>query len=173
MKTITQLFSVLSFLYLFTTSCTSDSPVISNLKCEYLADPCGIDIQNPRLSWEILSKQKGQKQTACHILVASSEKMLEANVGDLWDAGKIESDRSVHMVYQGRELESREKVFWKVRIWDCHGFPSPWSKTASWEMGLYPSDWKAQWIGLDRYKEVKPEGMNPAMPVISIFICFP
>ena len=154
---------ILIFLIWFTSSCTTDKPIISDLKCEYLVDPCGIDIRNPHLSWKIVSGENGQKQTACHILVASSEKLLTENRGDLWNTGKIESGQSVHMVYRGEKLESRDKVFWKVRIWDSYGFPSPWSKTASWEMGLDPSDWHAEWIGLDQYKRVKPEGVNPAI----------
>jgi alpha-L-rhamnosidase len=163
MKSISQLFSALSFLWVLTSSCTGDRPLIGDLKCEYLQDPCGIDVQNPRLSWEILSKEKGQKQTAYHLLVASSEKLLEADVGDIWDAGKIESDRSVQVVYRGRKLESREKVSWKVRIWDRHGNPLPWSKTASWEMGLDSADWDAEWIGLNQYEELKPERSYPAI----------
>ncbi|MEN8229422.1 MAG: family 78 glycoside hydrolase catalytic domain [Bacteroidota bacterium] len=147
----------------FTSSCTTDQPVVCDLRCEYLEDPCGIDIQHPRLSWKIFSNQNGQEQTACQILVASSEHLLEEDNGDLWNTGKIESDRSVHIVYKGRELESREKVYWKVRIWDHHGDPSNWSKISSWEMGLAPSDWHAEWIGLEQYKKVKPEGMDPAI----------
>ncbi len=163
MKLISQLFSVLSLLLVLTGACTGDKPVISDLKCEYLVDPCGIDVQNPRLSWDLLSTQKGQTQTACQILVASSEKLLNADVGDLWDSGKMESERSAHMPYQGRKLEAREKLSWKVRIWDRHGNPSAWSKTASWEMGLGPADWDAEWIGLDQYEKVKPQGMYPAI----------
>ncbi|MCK4989082.1 MAG: hypothetical protein KAS29_01295, partial [Bacteroidales bacterium] len=91
------------------------------------------------MSWEIFSNENGQKQTAFQILVASSEQELAENIGDLWNTGKIESERSVHMVYQGEKLEPRDQVSWKVRIWDRYGNPSPWSKTASWEMGLDPS----------------------------------
>jgi alpha-L-rhamnosidase len=163
MKLRSQLFIVPAILLVLTGACTSDKPVISNLKCEYLMNPCGIDVQNPRLSWEILSTLKGQKQTACQILVSSSEKLLDAIKGDLWDSGKIESDRSVHLPYRGRKLKAREKVYWKVRIWDQKGNPSPWSKTASWEMGLDSADWEAEWIGLDQYEKVKPQGMSPAI----------
>lgn len=143
---------ILIFLVWFTSSCRTDQLNVCNLTCEYLKDPCGIEILNPRLSWKIFSDQNGQKQTACHILVASSEKLLAENRGDLWNSGKIESDQSVHMIYQGEELEPRMRVFWKVRVWDRNGDPSPWSKTATWEMGLKPSDWQAEWIGLDPYK---------------------
>lgn len=163
MRLSSQLLSVLPLLFMLGTSCTGDKPLISDLKCEYLVDPCGIDVQFPRLSWELLLTQRGQKQSACQVLVASSEKLLKAGVGDLWDSGRMDTDRSVHLPYRGRELEAREKVFWKVRIWDHKGVPSDWSRTASWEMGLNPTDWEAVWIGLNQYKELKPEGMFPAI----------
>ncbi len=148
---------------MFTNSCTTDQLTVNDLKCEYLEDPRGIDIQNPRLSWKIFSERNGQAQTSYHILVASSEKLLAEDKGDLWNTGKIESEQSVHIVYRGEELETREQAFWKVRIWDRNGKPSTWSRTATWEMGLNPSEWHAKWIGLAQYEEVKPVKRNPAI----------
>jgi len=37
---------------------------IKNLSCEDLKNPQGIDAKNPRLSWQLESDQRGQKQTA-------------------------------------------------------------------------------------------------------------
>jgi alpha-L-rhamnosidase len=89
--------------------------------------------------------------------------MLADDKGDLWNTGRIESDQSVHIIYRGEKLESRDQAFWKVRIWDRNGKPSTWSRTATWEMGLTPSEWQAKWIGLAQYTRVKPEEMNPAI----------
>jgi len=88
----------------------------SALKCEYLVDPKGIDSLAPRLSWILISGERGQKQTAYQILVASSKKKLADGIGDLWDSKKVNSDQSIHVVYQGRSLKSRMTCFWKVRI---------------------------------------------------------
>jgi len=128
-----------------------------------MCDPLGIDIQKPHLSWKPVSNYNGQKQTAYHILVATSKENLENNNGDLWNTGKIESDQSVHIVYRGEKLEPREQAFWKVRIWDRSGKPSTWSRTATWEMGLSPSEWQTKWIGLAQYTKVKPEERNHAI----------
>jgi len=40
--------------------------VVSDLRCEYLTDPLGIDTPHPRFSWKLLDpgKTHGQKQTA-------------------------------------------------------------------------------------------------------------
>ena len=128
-----------------------------------MSDPLGIDIQKPRLSWKLVSNYNGQKQTAYHILVATSKENLEDNNGDLWNSGVIESDQSLHINYQGEKPETGIKAFWKVRVWDRDGKPSEWSEIAKWEMGLNLSEWHAKWIGLAQYEKMKPEERNPAI----------
>jgi alpha-L-rhamnosidase len=131
------------------TSCALQNDIrIVNKTCEYLTNPIGIDNTNPRLSWILQSNQNGQKQTAYHILAASSLELLKKNSGDLWDTGKVDSDQSVHIVYDGSTLDSQHKIFWKVKVWDKNGQPSNWSDTSFWEMGLLQQkNWQAQWIG--------------------------
>ena len=128
------------------------SPVIiKNLRCEYLTDPYGIDVVKPRLSWVLESNQRGQKQNAYQILVADSEEKLKADKGDLWDSGKVESDETACVVYDGVPLQSHMSCFWKILVWDKDAVPSAWSDVAMWSMGLLqPEDWKAQWIGFDQ-----------------------
>jgi len=133
------------------------------LRCEYLANPMGIDVTNPRLSWCEQSSERGAKQTACRILVASSPALLKQNVGDLWDSGKVTGDQAASVTYAGKALTSRQPSFWKVCIWDTDDQPH-WSDTASWTMGLLaPDDWKGQWIGLDEPPREMPATTNKAM----------
>jgi alpha-L-rhamnosidase len=120
----------------------------ANLRCEYLENPLGIDALKPRLSWKLDSSVRGQKQTAYRILAASSQEKLNNNVGDLWDTGKVVSDKSVHVDYDGKPLESSTQCFWKVIVWDEDGKSSTTSKSAMFSKGLLkPEDWKAKWIG--------------------------
>jgi alpha-L-rhamnosidase len=60
-----------------------------NLRCEYLVNPLGIDVAEPRFSWTLESDRRGQAQTAYRILVASNPKLLDKETGDLWDRGKV------------------------------------------------------------------------------------
>jgi alpha-L-rhamnosidase len=83
-----------------------------------LTNPLGIDVLNPRLSWKSSSLIRGQKQTAYRIIVASSPENLKNNIGDLWDSGKVSSDKSNHVAYDGKSLESSIKCYWKVFVWD-------------------------------------------------------
>jgi alpha-L-rhamnosidase len=121
---------------------------IENLTCEYLENPAGIDILKPRLSWQLSSDQRGQKQTAYQLLVGSSQEILDKNIGDLWDTERVNSDQSIHVEYDGIPFESGMPCYWKVRVWDKDGKQSPWSQSAKWSMGLLnPDDWAAHWIG--------------------------
>ena len=124
---------------------------VSNLRCEYLTDPLGLDVEKPRLSWIIESPRRGEWQTAYRILVASTPELLARHQGDLWDSGKVASDQSVQLEYAGKALESPMRCHWKVRVWDKDGKASAWSASALWTMGLLkPEDWQgANWIGLD------------------------
>lgn len=133
------------------------------LRCEYLKDPLGIDVPNPALAWQLQGKAsaRGQAQTAYQVLVASSEERLGRDEGDLWDSGKVMSDRSIQVAYDGRLLATHQRYFWKVRAWDQDGSVTPWSKAACWSMGLLtPNDWKGKWIGLDEVETApsKPPG---------------
>ncbi len=120
---------------------------VTDLQCEYLSNAIGIDVDKPRLSWVIESHLRGKKQSAYQILVAGSEEKLRKDVGDMWDSAKVESDKSVHVVYGGKALESRMRCYWKVRVWDEKGEVSNYSDCGYWEMGLLEKkDWQAKWI---------------------------
>ncbi|MBE0536165.1 MAG: family 78 glycoside hydrolase catalytic domain [Phycisphaerae bacterium] len=126
---------------------------VSGLRCEYLTDPLGIDVLEPRLSWMLEAEGDGAKtgrgvsQSACRILVASSPERLARDEGDLWDSGKITSGETQHVAYSGSALLARQRCHWKVRIWDGDGKASGWSAPGQWTMGLLaPEDWRASWI---------------------------
>ena len=122
---------------------------VDGLRCEYLKHPLGIDVPKPRLRWALQSDERGQKQTAYRVLVASTPEILAKGQGDLWDSGRVESDQTIHVEYAGKPLASRTRCHWKVRVWDKDGQPLPWSQPTLWTMGLLEAeDWRAQWIGV-------------------------
>ena len=131
---------------------------VADLRCEYRENPLDIDTTKPRLSWVMedrgqRTEDRGQRQTAYRIVVASSAELLNQDQGDLWDSGKVESDRSIQLEYAGKPLESRMQCHWKVKVWSQTSdlrppVSSSWSQPASWEMGfLQAADWQAKWIG--------------------------
>ena len=142
---------------------------VANLRCEYRENPLGIDVPRPRLSWVIedrgqKSENRGQRQTAYQVLVATTPELLAKDQGDLWDSGKVASDQSIQVEYAGKTLESREICHWKVRVWVADsGFRvrgSEWSLSAVWTMGLLdPASWSAKWIGaVAQVEQAAPSG---------------
>ena len=122
----------------------------AEIRCEYTDNPLGLETQQPRFSWILTSSRRGQIQTAYQILVASSLENLSKDKGDKWNSKKLTSGQSVNVVYQGKELASGEKCWWKVRVWDKDGKAGEFSEPATFEMGLLKqSDWQGQWIGAD------------------------
>ena len=123
---------------------------VTNLRTEQLKNPLGIDTRQPRLGWRIESDEQNVMQTAYHILVASSPELLEQGKGDMWDSGKIETDASQWITYQGEPLKCNAPYYWKVKVYTNKG-EANWSNPAFWSMGLFnEADWRGQWIGLDR-----------------------
>ncbi|MET0571190.1 MAG: alpha-L-rhamnosidase N-terminal domain-containing protein, partial [Pedobacter agri] len=142
--------SIVIFLLVFITIGYSKDPdlKITNLKCEYLINPIAIGSQHPTISWQLTSVYKAKRQKAYHILVASSISLLSKNIGDYWDSHIVNSSNSTQVIYHGKPLSSRKKVYWKVMVWDEKNLRSDWSSVASWSMGLLDAaDWKAKWIG--------------------------
>lgn len=127
---------------------------VQKLVTEYLKNPIGIDIEKPRLSWQINSDEKNILQSAYEIRVADSPKNLSKKSALIWTSGKVESDQSVNIEYGGSPLKSMERAFWQVRIWDNNNKISDWSEPAFWEMGiLKPELWTASWITMGSEKE--------------------
>src|ERR671921_523289 len=121
------------------------------LRCEYRADPLGIDERFPGLSWALESEGRGQVQSAYRILIAQSEEDLESEENLLWDSGRVESGRSLGVEYEGEALRSGSRCVWKVRVWDGEGLPSSYGGPAVFEMGLLESSaWEGDWISLGK-----------------------
>jgi alpha-L-rhamnosidase len=134
-----------------------------HLECENAVNPF-IDASEPRLSWKLDDLREGAAQSAFRVLVASSEEKLAADQGDLWDSGKVVSDQSIHVRYAGKPLESRQRVFWKVKTWDQDGAEGAWSEPAFWEMALLDpaKEFSGSWIRLPRERLMAEQEADPA-----------
>ena len=113
---------------------------IQHLLTENLTNPIGLDVQQPRFSWQLVSDKRNIAQTAYEIIVSAGK-------GPLWKSGKVASNQSVQVSYAGTALQSGKKYTWELRVWDNNGKPSPWSEPAFFQTALFDTtDWKAKWI---------------------------
>ena len=147
---------------------------VTRVRTEYRENPIGIATAKPRFDWLLGSGVRAQRQTAYRLLVSSTEAALAKDQGDLWDTGKVVSDRTAQIEYAGSALPSRVRGYWKVQVWDKDDAPSQFSQVARFERGLDAADFSAKWIaggaaGLGRddvnwiwYPEGTPSSSAPA-----------
>jgi alpha-L-rhamnosidase len=121
-----------------------DKLYVSSLTCEYRQNPLGIDICKPRISWQIQSNRRGTMQLAYQYQVSLTKDNFDH---PLWDTAYTKSDQSLHIPYEGPELTSRTRYYYRVKVWDNFGTESDWSSVSWWETAfLDASEWKADWI---------------------------
>lgn len=112
---------------------------------EGFSEPLGYYESAPRLSWRLDNDPKVKFQKAYQIQ-ASTQGGRQFNA-DLWDSQKQESGSNAWIRYRGEALGSRQKAYWRVRVWNELNVVSPWSEVASFELGLLNNkDWQATWI---------------------------
>ena len=151
---------------------------ITNLRCEYKINPVGIDVANPRLSWQINSDQTNIIQKSYRVLVSKYLEEIEQNIGDTWDSGIINSN-DYWCEYKGPQLTGETKYFWKIFV-AAHGnasfrkdnvaaqaSPSKLkrsrsialfeSQPANFITGLIEEKWDSEWIRFF---------WNPTVPLI-------
>ncbi len=97
------------------------APAASDLKSTTVPNELGLHLNEYAFSW------KGEGQTAYRILMASDERKLAVEVGDLWDSGRRESGKQSGVLCRGRALADGDTVWWKVMVWDEKGEAGDWS----------------------------------------------
>jgi alpha-L-rhamnosidase len=115
---------------------------VRNLLTENKKDPVGLDVTEPRFSWQLASETRNTLQSAYEILLVDAFKPQQI----LWNSGKILSAQSVFVPYAGPVLQSGKKYKWQVQVWDNNGRAAK-SDSAFFQMALLNAgDWKAKWI---------------------------
>jgi alpha-L-rhamnosidase len=149
MKIKVHLFCLLLSFPIFFSACGQKGDIlVSDLRCEYLTDPLGIDVEKPRFSWKLFDADhtRGLHQTAYRIMVASAPGKLESGNADVWDSGTVASGQSHLVPYGGPKLQSGADCYWKVIVSTSLSTEGT-SPTARFSMGLLSrSDWKGEWI---------------------------
>lgn len=133
---------------------------ITNLRCENLSNPLGLETQHPRFSWQLHSTSRNVLQTSYRILVADDPAKLASDNGNIWDSKQVNSGESVWIPYAGKPLQPAKYYYWKVMVWDNKGGAASSDSVGFWQMGLLqPADWgHAKWIGYD--------DMDPAKRIV-------
>ena len=121
---------------------------VKGLTCEYASNPLGLDVYLPSSAGKIESPERGTMQSAYQITITDAHPK-EGGGFLIWDSGKILSSKSAGIVYKGPLLKSRQRYYWKVRVWNSSGQSAVSDGSDYFEMGLLKQeDWEADWIGM-------------------------
>ncbi len=148
---ITAILVVIAYFSVFSNSSPLNSDrrqslEIGHMRTNYHQNPLGISSDDLRFFWVLESTIHNTRQVSYYLQVAT-DPGFQPGKQMVWDTGRVYSDQSIQIVYQGNSLESQTRYYWRVRLQDNHGNDSGWSETAFFETGLRnASEWKAKWI---------------------------
>ena len=129
---------------------------LKQLKTLHMSNPLGIDVI-PYFSWKMESDEQNVMQTAYQIIVE------DETGNEVWNTGKILSDQSAYILYEGKSLLSRTRYIWTVTVWDNHGNEA--NAFAEFETALlHQFDWKAKWVDSPLPMGKRKEGFGNQLP---------
>ncbi|KQB39932.1 glycoside hydrolase family 78 protein [Flavobacterium aquidurense] len=153
--------NILFLICLLATFISNGQISATHLTTEMTKNPLAVVQNQPRLSWQLISKENNISQTAYQILIASSEEKLKKNEADIWDSKKVKSDKNLQIIFGGSPLKTETKYFWKVKIWDQKNKVSKWSNVAFFRIAPLESALNPIWIGaITKANSHLPEGRN-------------
>ena len=138
---------ILMFLLLGGIRLANAAAVIGNLQVEYRNTPLGIDVAQPRFSWQMAATagERGYAQTAYQIEVRDPKGSV------VWDTKRTESADSLGLKYGGNPLRAATRYSWTVTVWNQAGAKlaaSSWFETGLMDPAPDSSAWGgAKWIG--------------------------
>ena len=126
-------------------STADTTTTLVNLETEGKSAPLGIDTQNPVFSWQMISDVTGASQKNYQIVVSQSDGT------QVWDSGKVDSDSSLDIAYEGEALEPCTVYNWTLTVEDNSG--NTLTSQSTFETSKLSTEldaWNgAKWIGAD------------------------
>jgi alpha-L-rhamnosidase len=121
--------------------------LISNLRFEHYHTPniLGVHERTPRLSWTFQNAPGDFKQVQYEIEVFEMDR--SSNAHHRLYTSKIDSSRSALVPWPHDPLQSRQKIYARVRAWGENATVTPWSESMTLETGLLERrDWLCERI---------------------------
>lgn len=116
---------------------------VVDVETEYLTDPLGVDVSDPRFTWKIAGVP-GFQQTGYRVLVDTDSVALAQSRGKVWDSGWANAQVSFAR-YAGKPLEPYTRYFVRIDVKGEHD-PSAFA-IARFETGVMDmNNWKGTWI---------------------------
>lgn len=127
-----------------------ESLTVTGGKVLSLSEPLGIE-GTPSFSWTVESTQRNDAQKAYRLIVAKSQEDAAKGNATVWDSGRVESDNTIDVVYEGPALESRTFYYWRVTVYSTRGGEAD-SAVFRFSTGVQSEEWTGEWIGYPQEK---------------------
>ncbi|RXG21239.1 alpha-L-rhamnosidase [Leeuwenhoekiella aequorea] len=119
----------------------SQANEIIDLKTEYLTNPIGIDVINPRFSWKIKSSE--HYNSHYHLVVGTDSSEVAMGIGKYWSTKFSNYENRIS--YAGKKLDASTKYYWAIAK-DTTNSKKVYY-VSSFATGLWGiSEWKGNWI---------------------------
>ncbi|MBV5283534.1 MAG: hypothetical protein JZU53_14025 [Paludibacter sp.] len=164
-------FSIVLF-FITLTSLFAQSPAPTGLLCQLMSHPelSVITEKNPEFGWIVNSDKPGDSQKAYQILVASSAELLQNNMGDMWNSGKVKTAQSINVGYAGKALSANKIYYWKVKTYNKKSGENTWSLPQQFNTGEFDRTTKwpgeSRWLLIDNGNGQKSWALENRHPVV-------
>ncbi len=81
----------------------------------------------PNYVWRL--PKHAESERGYQVLVSSSRRLIDLNIGDVWNSGRVLGEHGSNVRHSGTPLKPHTKYFWKVRIWDHDNRMTEYSDT--------------------------------------------
>ncbi|WP_300762628.1 alpha-L-rhamnosidase [uncultured Bacteroides sp.] len=130
---------------LFCVSCTEKNK-IEGLTVEYTENYICVDTKEPRFGW----RMKSDNNSRCIFQTAYQIEVIDEDGNNVWNSGKIESDQSQNIIYNGETLLPKTRYDWTVTVWNNIGEEltgKSWFETSLMSSNDIDGWNGAKWIG--------------------------
>ncbi|WP_460965668.1 alpha-L-rhamnosidase-related protein [Spirosoma litoris] len=108
----------------------------------------------PSFSWVLPTTDANSRQTAYRLIISSSRKNSQSNVGDVWDSGKRMSTQSVgNLLPADHRLEANRIYFWKVKVWNEQNSESDFSQAKAFRTAPQLADYETPYYPVVKTEE--------------------
>ena len=109
----------------------------TSLTVENIRQPKFVKIidSKPEFGWILPTDAMLQK--GYQILVASTNELINQDIGNIWDSGEIRSSQSTNIEFGGQALKENTRYFWKVRFYDVNNELSAYSEYQEFTTGNF------------------------------------
>lgn len=122
----------------------------SDMRCEYLVNPLGIDARQPRFTWLYHAGNfVADRPASVQLWISTDRNALDGKTGKsiFWTSEWVATDKNTLMYTGDRPLNAHTRYYWKLVARNASGRQTDASGIEFFEMGkMSATDWTAKWV---------------------------